>query len=90
MAKDCALCGGPVNPHDQGTWKQVQGWVHGPKSDSMTLREYTERYAHQHCIGKAKAGQSPDQPSILDDAASSGLPHKSDTSIVEEFFDGDS
>jgi hypothetical protein len=67
-SEPCALeCGNPVNPYDEGTYKQVKGWVHGKKKDSLTLREDTGLYAHQHCVLKVKEGQSIDQPSIFDD-----------------------
>lgn len=61
----CYFCSGPVNPHDASTWKQVAGWVHGPRKDSMTLREDTGKYAHAHCVEKAKAGQAADQPDLF-------------------------
>ena len=64
MSEPCALCRGPVNPHDIGTWKQVIGWVGGPRKDAMTLREDTGYYAHDSCVQKAKGGQSADQPSL--------------------------
>jgi hypothetical protein len=65
MSVDCALeCGNPVNPHDVGTWKEVRGWVGGPRKDAMTLREDTGRYAHDHCVRKARKGQAPDQPEL--------------------------
>jgi hypothetical protein len=65
MTEDCALdCGNPVNPHDAGTWKQVIGWVGGPRKDSMRLREDTGRYAHDHCVAKAQQGQAPDQEAM--------------------------
>lgn len=67
MTKNCALCQGPVNPHDLGTWKQVIGWVHGPRKDSMTLRQDTGLYAHEACIQKARAGQPQDQPDLFEE-----------------------
>lgn len=65
MTVECAVCGGPVNPFDQGAWKEVRGWVHGPRKDSMTLREDTGRYAHTPCIEKQKKGQPVDQPDLF-------------------------
>lgn len=65
MSEICALCGGPVNPYDVGTYKQVSGWVHGKKRDSMTLREDTGKFAHEYCVNKAKSGQAPDQPDLF-------------------------
>lgn len=67
MSEDCALgCGKPVNPHDIGSWKQVTGWVGGPRKDSMRLREDTGKYAHNHCVQKLQEGQAVDQPSLFD------------------------
>ena len=61
----CALgCGKPVNPHDISTWKEVTGFVGGPKKDSQRLRTDTGRYAHDYCVRKASAGQAPDQPTL--------------------------
>ena len=90
MSVPCSFCGGPVNPHDIGTWKRVQGWVHGPKADSMTMREYTGEYAHDHCVKKAKTGQAPDQPDMFkatppDYGKSTGFKTKVD-GVVEELF----
>ena len=67
MSEECALgCGKPVNPHDIGVWKQVIGFVGGPKKDSMRLREDTGRYAHDACVQKVQGGQAVDQPSMFD------------------------
>lgn len=67
-SEPCALgCGRPLNPHDIGTWKEVTGFVGGPGKDSMRLRKDTGRHAHNACVEKVQAGQSVDQPSILDD-----------------------
>ncbi len=65
-SEECALgCGMPVNPHDEGTWKEVKGFVGGPKKDSMRLREDTGRHAHDACVAKVMEGQTVDQPSIF-------------------------
>jgi hypothetical protein len=70
MTIECALgCGKPLNPHDLGVWKEVTGFVGGPKKDSMALRTDTGRFAHDSCVHKAKQGQAPDQPSLLGDDA---------------------
>jgi hypothetical protein len=64
----CALgCGKPVNRHDESTYKQVRGWVHGKRKDSLTLREDTGEYAHEDCVKKTKEGQTVDQPSLFGD-----------------------
>jgi hypothetical protein len=66
MTKKCVFCQGPVNPHDLGSWKQVVGWVGGPRKDGMTLRQDTGLYAHDHCVQKHKDGQAVDQPDIFE------------------------
>jgi hypothetical protein len=58
-----------VNPHDPTTWKQVVGWVGGPKKDSMRLREDSGWYAHDKCVKKLVEGQAIDQPTLEDSVA---------------------
>lgn len=78
MSEECALgCGKPVNPHDVGTWKEVRGFVGGPKKDSMRLREDTGRYAHDACVQKMQEGQAVDQPSLYDEVVSPPIPRDS-------------
>jgi hypothetical protein len=68
MSDECALgCGKPVNPHDISTWKEVRGWVGGPRKDSMRLREDTGRFAHDACVAKLQAGQAIDQPPLIEE-----------------------
>lgn len=63
----CSLgCGNPVNPHDEGVWKKVTGYVGGPKKDSMRLREDTGEFAHSHCVARLLEGQAIDQESMFD------------------------
>ena len=83
MSKECAFCGGPVNPFDKGTWKEVTGWVGGPKKDSMRLRVNTERYAHTGCVMKQVEGQAPEQLSMLDDSQASEI-FDDDVALLEE------
>lgn len=64
-SEPCFFCTGPVNPHNPQVWKQVTGWVSGPRKDGMTLREDTGKHAHDHCVQKAKEGQSADQPDLF-------------------------
>jgi len=66
VSEQCALCGNDLNPYDAGVWKEVKGWVGGPKKDSMRLREDTGRHAHNGCVQKLQQGQAVDQPSLLD------------------------
>lgn len=54
-------------------WKEVRGFVGGPKLDSMVLRTNTGSYACDACIEKARRGQVPDQPDIF--AETVEIPH---------------
>lgn len=69
ISKLCPLCNKPVDPEDPDTWKQVRGWVGGPRKDSMRLREDTGYFAHHDCVAKVQEGQSADQSSIFDPQA---------------------
>lgn len=66
MKDMCTLCAKPVDKDDSTTWKLVQGYVGGPKKDSMRLRKDTGHYAHDSCIKKLSEGQAPDQESMFD------------------------
>lgn len=96
MTVKCFFCGGPVNPHDLGTWKQVTGWVGGARKDSMTMREDSGEYAHDHCVNKARMGQAVDQPDMFSDAPSAPRPAADPVWVIDvdrekakELFDGD-
>jgi hypothetical protein len=66
--EECALeCGESLDTNDETVYKEVAGWVHGKKKDSLTLRSDTGRYAHADCVQKVKDGQDPSQPSMFDD-----------------------
>jgi hypothetical protein len=67
MTVQCKLCGGDINPHDIASWKEVTGFVGGPKKDSMVLRKDTGSYACTPCIHKARDGQAPDQESLFEE-----------------------
>ena len=86
MTDTCALCSKDLNPHDVGTWKEVKGWVGGPRKDSMRLREDTGKFAHDHCVAKLQSGQAVDQPSLLGDA----LDQAGQTSAVHTVFEDES
>lgn len=87
MSEPCDFCGGPVNPFDESTYKQVTGWVHGKKRDSMTLRADTGKYAHTACVLKAKGGNAPDQPDLFGEPAPRmlGIPDDRLDEILEFF-----
>jgi hypothetical protein len=63
----CNICFQEVDPHAESTWKQVKGWVGGPRKDSMRLREDTGEFAHDACIEKLSNGIPPDQPDLFGD-----------------------
>lgn len=66
MSEPCELCGEDIEDiYDESVYKQVKGWVHGKKKDSLTLREDTHKYAHEECIKKTKEGQAVDQPDLF-------------------------
>lgn len=65
MVVECPFCRQAVSPHDEESYREVSGWVHGKKADGMTLRDYTGRAAHGPCIEKAKIGQPPGQESLF-------------------------
>lgn len=65
-ASMCALGCKKVVDHDDPTvWKEVKGFVGGPRKDSMRLREDTGKFAHADCVQKAQMGQAPDQPEMF-------------------------
>jgi hypothetical protein len=65
--KICPFCYEQVDEHADETYKEVSGWVHGKKKDSLTLRQDTGRAAHPHCIQNLKEGQDPAQPSMFEE-----------------------
>lgn len=79
MSLECALCDGPVNPYDESTWKEVMGWVGGPRKDSMRLRHDTGRYAHTHCVAKLQSGNDPASPDLFETALQASTPAPIDT-----------
>lgn len=87
MTKNCVFCQGPLNPHDLGIWKQVVGWVGGPRKDSMTLRQDTGLYAHDGCIQKSKDGQTADQPDIFEAGDAEPVDQERMDKIVADAFE---
>lgn len=71
MEKSCGLCHQPLNPDDPDNWKEVKGWVGGPKQDSMRLRESTGRLAHSACVLAVADGQAPGAPDIFTESTQS-------------------
>lgn len=66
MKDHCHLCGKPVDKNAADVWKQVTGFVGGPKKDSMRLREDTGYFAHDACVAKVQEGQAIDQPGLFE------------------------
>jgi hypothetical protein len=82
----CALCQLDIDRHSPATWKQVIGWVGGPRKDSMRLRENTGKFAHDACVAKVQKGQAIDQPDLWDEPEEQVLV-ESDVSKLEELLD---
>jgi hypothetical protein len=84
----CFYCTERVDSSDPDTWKQVTGWVGGPRKDGMTAREDTGRYAHNHCLAKVRLGQSPDQQDLFgEDVLPPARPAEPEPSIEEVLQD---
>lgn len=71
----CFFCREPVRRmahqgQQDNTWKQVIGWVGGPKKDSMRMREDTGEYAHDECVQKVMSGMPPEQKDLFEEADS--------------------
>lgn len=64
---NCDLCGKSVDQDSPYVWKQVIGWVGGPRKDSMRLRQDTGKFAHDTCVAKLQLGQAVDQPSLFEE-----------------------
>lgn len=86
LSETCELCHKDIDRHSPATWKQVIGWVGGPRKDSMRLRENTGKFAHDACVAKVQIGQTVDQPDLweLDTTTHVG---QSDVSELEELLD---
>lgn len=82
----CPLCKLKVDKNDPTTWKQVVGWVGGPRKDSMRLRQDTGKYAHDKCVEKVQRGQAIDQPDLWDIPEEQVLV-ESDVPQLEELLD---
>ena len=82
----CELCGKDIDRHSPATWKQVIGWVGGPRKDSMRLRENTGKYAHDACVAKIQKGQVVDQPDLWEMDSTAHVA-QSDVSELEELLD---
>jgi hypothetical protein len=64
----CHFCLKAFTPEESddpdATYRQVESWVTGAKSQSPVLREQTGRRAHKECIDKLIDGQAVDQDRI--------------------------
>lgn len=84
---ECPLCGERVDRWSVDTWKEVKGFVGGPKKDHMRLRADTGVYAHDACVKRLSQGQAPGQPSIFETDSLTEMQWK--PSEVPEVFDND-
>lgn len=82
----CLLCKKDINKDDPNTWKQVLGWVGGPRKDSMRLRSNTGGLAHDVCVEKVQRGQAVDQPNLWEMDSTAHVA-QSDVSELEELLD---
>ena len=88
----CALCGEGIDKNDPDNWKQVTGWVGGPRKDSMRLRMDTGRLAHADCVAKMQEGADPKtQPSMFEETTvTPSQPDAEDAEAERSLFgDGD-
>lgn len=67
LTNRCLLCKRGVDKDDPTTWKQVVGFVGGPRKDSMRFRKDTGKYAHDACVQKEARGQAVDQPDLFEE-----------------------
>lgn len=82
---NCFYCNQPLNVKSD-TPKQVVGWVHGAKQNSMAMSRPTGLYMHDECLKKAMSGQASDQPALLDDVPDEPVT-TSDSVPLPEFLD---
>ena len=74
-SRTCGLCQQWVSADETAFWKEVTGWVGGPKKDSMRLRQDTGRIAHNECVRRMSEGQAPDQPDMFNEEVTHDKPH---------------
>lgn len=83
----CLLCKKDINKDDPNTWKQVLGWVGGPRKDSMRLRSNTGGLAHDVCVEKMQRGQAVDQPDIWEMDTTTHVQGTDDVEALEGLLD---
>lgn len=67
--RECPFGDGYISDEQfDDAYHEMTSWVHGPKKDGSTYRNYTGRMAHKECIERAAAGIAPDQASLFDQA----------------------
>lgn len=70
-SRPCFYCSEPVDPFSMFTWRRVTGWERKARAatrksgSDITLREPRDEYAHDHCIGRAKAKLASGQGALL-------------------------
>lgn len=88
MENSCGLCHQPLNPDDPDNWKEVKGWVGGPKQDSMRLRTDTGKLAHAACVLAVADGQLPGAGDLFaEDAEPVRSDERLDIDPINEFFE---
>lgn len=66
-SRECAFGDGYISDAQfEEAYLEMTSWVHGPKKDGSTFRNYTGRMAHKECVERAAAGIAPDQKSLFD------------------------
>lgn len=66
MEELCNFCYESIDRSDPSSWREVRGWVHGPKQNGLTLSEKVDNFAHDRCVRKAQAGQDPNQEALFE------------------------
>jgi hypothetical protein len=84
----CPLCFNPVDPDSPDVWKEVKGWVGGPKQDSMRLRQNTGEFAHHDCVLAAADGQVPGAGDLFNPGTQTKNPVMADRDPINDFFEG--
>lgn len=67
FSRSCAFCTDPVDLDDPNIWREIVGWVHGPKRDGLSLRAATGQVGHDACVHKAKQGEPASTPSLFEE-----------------------
>ena len=63
----CEFCGKPVSPQAVGTSQHTSGWTERRQGGrgGVRLAEYSQRFAHGHCVESAVHGRIKGQGALL-------------------------